>query len=121
MMLFDDFTPEAQAEPGPLGSAIPGAHVLTVPLSARTRGVLLSLPGDACPCRMILRTRVMGAHQGYVRAFTSPDRPGTVNLLLSEFQPVGGVLRRLPRPEAIHSYALHSPEGALICTRVSFY
>ena len=123
MMLFDDFPPEPIPEvPAPARTVIPGAHVLRLPLSARTRGVLLSVPAAAQPCRMILRTRAMGAHQGYVRDFSGLETAGTINLLLTEFQPVGGVLRRLPRPEAIHSYALHGPQGAaLACTRVCFY
>lgn len=68
---------------------------------------------------MILTTRVMGPHQGYEHGFTAPPDWITLNLFLSDFRAFGGVLRRTPRPEALHGYAIE-PAGIQI-GRVSFY
>lgn len=125
MMLFDDFSADPQPlapRPVPYAPAIPGQHVLRLPLAATTRGVLLRLRGNGQACQMILRTRPMAPHQGYQTEFPAPTEWRTLNLLLSDFQPIGGVLRRAARPEALYGYSIQSgsPEAPEI-TRVSFY
>lgn len=125
MLLFDDFNSDPLAGPPsplPTVNAIPGQHVLSLPLSPATRGVLLRLRGNQQTCQMILRTRSMGVRQGYRAQVTVAPDWRTLNLLLTDFQPFGGVLRRFPRPEAVYGYGIVAtgPEQPQI-DRVSFY
>lgn len=119
MMLFDDFSSDPDMPIAPARPVRPGLHVLQVPLSSEARGVLLRLRGEGQSCRMILTTRAMGPHQGYEHWFIAPRDWTTLNLFLSDFRPFGGVLRRTPRPEALHGYAIEP--AALQIGRVSFY
>ncbi|WP_319824693.1 hypothetical protein [Thalassovita sp.] len=124
MLLFDDFVadPAARAPALPLEKTDPDQHVLLVSLSTTTRGVLLTVRGKGQGCCMILRTRTMRPGQGYLARFLASPDWQTLNLALGEFQPVGGVLRRHPRPEALHAYTLRSEtEAELSVARVSFY
>lgn len=125
MMLFDDFhadplTPlAADSHPQPV---LNGVHVLRRPLSAGTRGILIRLRGVGQVCSMVLRTSTMGPDQGYQTLFNAPPDWRTLNLLLTDFHPVGGVLRRFPRPEALQSYAIRPDDTPdLTISRVSFY
>ncbi|THD72805.1 hypothetical protein E7681_12815 [Thalassobius vesicularis] len=118
MMIFDDFTEDRPVMPERPAAAPPGFHVLRLPLLPTTRGVLISLRGADTHCRMILRTQAMRPEQGYAAQFVAPHDWQTLNLQLAQFQPFGGVLRRLPRPEALNAYAIL---GDVTLGRVSFY
>jgi hypothetical protein len=131
MLLFDDFALEPEpifaASPAPppepaLPPRAAGELIRIVrPLAAETRGVLITLGGQAGRCSMILRTATMRPRQGYRADLTVTPHWQTVNLLLSDFTPIGGVLRRLPRPEMLHSYAILPESGRVNLTRVRFY
>lgn len=133
MMLFDDFATEPKAprpvlRPAPLQAhpLVAGVlHQLTYPLTAKARGLLITVRGAGQSCVMALRTQSMRPGQSYQAGFIAPADWVTLNLPFFQFQPVGGVLRRLPRPEAIHSYGvITDPDAAvqdLNIARLQFY
>ncbi len=132
MLLFDDFALEPEAVlaghvvPPPPEPAMPArlaGEVIRIvrPLPAKTRGVLVSVKGHAEECAMILRTSTMRPGQCYQAKLNVRAEWLTMNLLLSDFSPKGGVLRRQPRPETLHSYAILPSAGAVSITRVRFY
>jgi len=142
MMLFDDFVPdpeehrplrgvkrkdlltpaqsEFRADPTPSDG---GLIRIVTPLSPRTRGVLLTLRGETAKAEMILKTDTMREMQCYRAELSVQPEWKTINLLWSDFRPVGGVLRRLPRAEVIRSYAVRSQrtDEPLLINRVRFY
>ena len=138
MLLFDDFV--ADFPPGPATAqrqdwqaplvSVSSTNLATgqpirviTPLTAHTRGVLLTLNGDCAHGQMVLKTATMRPTQCYRTTFSVTPRCQTVNLLWADFHPVGGLLRRTPRAEAIHNYAI-APDvtGAnLLIKRVRFY
>ncbi|WP_420569564.1 hypothetical protein [Thalassovita sp.] len=131
MLLFDDFalepapvcagTPALPPEPAEPPRAAGGLVRIVRPLATNTRGVLVALSGEAEACAMILRTASMRPGQGYRAELPVTRDWQTVNLLLSDFTPIGGVLRRSPRPETLHSYAILPEDGPVNLTRVRFY
>lgn len=132
MLLFDDFasdpapvllgpkTPPVSVRPAPSFAGGDLIRIVT-PLPVKTRGVLVTLQGDAGDYAMILRTAAMRPGQGYQAQLMASQDWSTVNLLLSDFRPIGGVLRRLPRPEALCSYAILPAAGDVRIARVRFY
>jgi hypothetical protein len=132
MLLFDDFALEpepvfapvaALPDPDPAELPRPAGEVIRIvrPLPAKTRGVLITLRGNATSAAMILRTGTMRPGQGYRAVLNVTAHWQTVNLLLSDFSPVGGVLRKHPRPSALRSYAVLPQGGQISLTRVRFY